>query len=183
MLYDEEAHLWFRDYRFHSPSHYTKNVQKPFWGRGNGWVYAALIQTLEVIGENSPYTAEYKKMFLEMTEAILHCRNKDGLWGTSLYDNEEYPTSDGSATLLFLHSMIVAVRLGILDQSYAELFEQLFEKFTEYAVSDEGFVGYIQGVAKSPGETKKECSRDYAVGYYLMCCAEWIYYCGGDKVK
>ena len=57
------------------------------------------------------------------------------------------------------------------------IFEKGFHAVNQYAVSEEGVVGWVQGVADRPGKTVKESSKDYAVGYYLMICSEWIQYC------
>ena len=175
--YDEEAHLWYRDARFFPDKMLTGNGKKVFWSRGNGWVYAGLIQTLSVLEKDSPYYEGYKETFLEMTEAIVRCQGEDGFWRSSLLDPEEYPMKETSGTLLFLHSILRAIRLGILDESYLPVFRKGFDAVTKEAVFEDGRVGWVQGVAASPGVTEANTSVHYAVGYYLMTCCEWIAYC------
>ena len=175
--YDTEEHLWYRDMKYTPDKMLSKNGKKVFWSRGNGWVYAGLIQTMEVIGKESEYYDGYKKTFLEMTDAIMKCRGKDGFWRTNLADYDEYPMIETSGTLLFIHSILKAVRYGVLDESYIKIFEESFKAINEKAIFEDGTLGYVQGVAQSPGEVCKNGTREYAVGYYLMTCAEWIKYC------
>ena len=175
--YDEQEHLWYRDQRFLPEKALTQNGKKIFWARGNGWVYAGLIQTLSILAPDSVYYEEYKKTFLEMTESVIKCQGEDGFWRSSMLDFEEYPEKESSGTLLFLHSILRAIRCGILDKSYLGVFEKGFHAVNQYAVSEEGVVGWVQGVADRPGKTVKESSKDYAVGFYLMMCSEWIQYC------
>ena len=175
--YDKEEHLWYRDKRYFPENAYSKNGKKIFWSRGNGWVYAGLIQTLSILDKDSPYYAGYKETFLEMTDAIVKCQSEDGFWRASLLDPEEFPEIETSGTLLFLHSMLRSIRLGILPESYIEVFRKGFEAVNREAISEEGVLEWVQGVASGPGATYKETTKDYAVGYYLMTCCEWIEYC------
>ena len=173
-LYDTEEHLWHRDWRYLPENGLTKNGKKIFWSRGNGWAYAGLIQTMEQIGREHRHYAEYEKTFLEMTDALMKCRGKDGFWRASLHDADEFPMIETSGTLLFLSSILKAVRLGVLDESYLAVFEESFDAMNEHAVFEDGTIGWVQGVAGSPGETLREGTRDYAVGYYLMTCCECL---------
>lgn len=175
-LYDYGEHLWYRDAHYFPDRELTKNGHKIFWSRGNGWAYAGLIQTMEVIGKDSQYYPEYKKTFLEMTDSLMKCRQADGFWRSSLYDSEEYPMIETSGTLLFLSAIIKAIRLGVLDESYIEIFEESFDALNREAVFEDGTVGWVQGVAGSPGAAERNGTREYAVGYYLMTCCECLRY-------
>ncbi|MBQ7793941.1 MAG: glycoside hydrolase family 88 protein [Clostridia bacterium] len=175
--YDKEDHLWFRDMKYTPDVMRSRNHKKVFWSRGNGWVYAGLIQTMEVIGKDSEYYAEYEKVFLDMTEALIRTRSADGLWRSNLDDPEDYPSPETSGTLLFLHSMIKAVRLGVLDESYVKIFTESFDAITKLAVFEDGFLGWVQGVEQKPGSVYPDTTHTYAVGYYILTCCEWIKYC------
>ena len=58
-----------------------------------------------------------------------------------------------------------------------KVFKKGFEAVNREAISAEGALEWVQGVASGPGATQKETTKDYAVGYYLMTCCEWIEYC------
>ena len=175
--YDTEEYLWYRDERFLPEKMRTQNGRKVFWSRGNGWVYAGLIRTLGILEEKSPYYHEYKKVFLEMTQALIPCQKADGFWPASLKDPLEYPEKETSGTLLFLYAILRAIRLGILDERYLPFFIRGFRAVNEEVLQKDGTVGWVQGVADRPGKTEEQSSKDYAVGYYLMVCCEWIAWC------
>ena len=181
--YDKEEHLWYRDMKYTPDQMLSKNGKKVFWSRGNGWVYAGLIQTMDVIGEDSEYYEGYKKVFLDMTDALMKCRGKDGFWRTNLADAEEYPMPETSGTVLFLHSMIKAIHMGVLDESYIDVFLESFKAVTKEAVLEDGTLGWVQGVNQKPGEVFREDTKDYAVGYYLLTCCEWIAYCKDKGIE
>ncbi|HOB84223.1 MAG TPA: glycoside hydrolase family 88 protein [Bacteroidales bacterium] len=51
-LYSKEDHLWWRDKDF-DPPYKEPNGEDCYWSRGNGWVVAALVRTLEFLPEES----------------------------------------------------------------------------------------------------------------------------------
>ena len=50
-LYDRNAGLWWRDKDF-VPPYKEPNGENCYWSRGNGWVFAALVRTLELMPKN-----------------------------------------------------------------------------------------------------------------------------------
>lgn len=181
--YDKEDHLWYRDMKYTYDIMKSRNHKKVFWSRGNGWVYAGLIQTMDVIGKDSPYYAEYERVFLDMTDALIKVRPADGIWRTNLADPEDYPSPEMSGTLLFLNSIIKAINMGVLDESYVKLFEESFEKATKLAVFEDGFLGWVQGVEQKPGSVYPDTTHTYAVGYYILTCCEYIKYLNNKDGK
>ena len=53
-LFDKKEHLYYRDERFISQ---LDNGTKIFWSRGNGWVFAGLVN---IMRELDPKSKEYK---------------------------------------------------------------------------------------------------------------------------
>ena len=58
-LYDEQEGLWFRDENYLPDRARTADGKKVFWSRGNGWVFAGLARTLEILPEEHAYYREY----------------------------------------------------------------------------------------------------------------------------
>ena len=47
LMYDKEAHLFYRDGKYIYPKHKTAAGKKDFWARGDGWVLAALARCMD----------------------------------------------------------------------------------------------------------------------------------------
>ena len=74
-LYNIRDGLWWRDKRFIEP--YVESDGKPcYWSRGNGWVYAALVRTLEAGGIDNPKLSVLKDDFINMSKSMpeLNCQ-------------------------------------------------------------------------------------------------------------
>ena len=54
LLYDPAEGLFYRDARYFPDKKKTPSGKKMFWGRGNGWVYAGIIRTLDAMPEGDP---------------------------------------------------------------------------------------------------------------------------------
>ena len=63
-LYNTEDHLWWRDKDF-VPPYKEPNGQNCYWSRGNGWVVAALVRSMEFLPKNSKYWREYSNTLKE----------------------------------------------------------------------------------------------------------------------
>jgi unsaturated rhamnogalacturonyl hydrolase len=78
-LYSTEDHLWWRDKDF-VPPYKEPNGEDCYWSRGNGWVVAALVRTMEFLPKNSKYRKEYLTTLKEMLEALVPLQRTDGFW-------------------------------------------------------------------------------------------------------
>lgn len=174
--YDEEWKLWYRDERFLPDKALTMTGKKVFWSRGNGWVIGGLARTLRTLPKENKYYEEYKKVFVEMAEALRNCQGEDGFWRTSLIEPDEYPMPETSGTALDVLGILIGIREGILDESYMDCVWKGFEALTGEALEESGRIGWVQVVADRPGVVRKECTNDYAVGTYLFICKELIGY-------
>ena len=68
-LYDKDEHLFFRDSTFFQKR--EANGKKVFWSRGNGWVMAGLVRTLQYLPMNHPDRPRFEQLFKDMAEKIL----------------------------------------------------------------------------------------------------------------
>ena len=170
--YDEEEHLWFRDEDFLPDRARTKSGRKVFWSRGNGWVLAGLARTLRTLGPCSPYFEGYRDVFVPMAEAICRHQSPDGFWRTSLLEPDDFPMPETSGTALDVLGLLIGYREELLGRDSLECALKGFEALDSVAVSPEGRIGWVQGVALKPGPVEKENTNDYAVGTYLLICRE-----------
>ena len=174
-LYDREEKLWYRDAGYLPDKVRTADGKKVFWSRGNGWVFAGLARTLEVLSPEHASYGEYEQTFREMAQSLRGCQCEEGFWHTSLLSPEEYDMPETSGTVLNVLGMLMGIRLGILPEDYRESAGKGFDALLREAVEKDGRIGWVQTVAAAPGAVKKECTNDYAVGTFLLVCRELIY--------
>ena len=115
-----------------------------------------------------------------MAKRIRSLARPDGGFTTGLLNPDDFPMSETSGTALFVLGFLIGMRIGILDSSYKKTAIDGFEWITNNDISDEGHIGFVQGISWSPEknwanydfERKKESTKDYAVGVYLLILKE-----------
>ena len=73
-LYDPAEGLFYRDAKYFPDKKKTPSGKKMFWSRGNGWVYAGIIRTLDELPQDDPQRQKYIDLFKQMTPAIVKFR-------------------------------------------------------------------------------------------------------------
>ncbi len=101
-LYNAAEKLWWRDKDF-VPPYKEPNGDDCYWSRGNGWVVAALVKTLEALPKNDPHYQEYLQDFKDMCTALLPLQRTDGYWNVSLNDPNHFGGKEVSGTSLFIY--------------------------------------------------------------------------------
>ena len=97
--------LWWRDADY-VPPYKEKDGKDCYWSRGNGWVYAALVRSMNELSPKDKAYKLFKKDFLLMSEGLLKCQHPDGFWHASLVSDCEYPDrNDGNGPLPLRHGM------------------------------------------------------------------------------
>jgi rhamnogalacturonyl hydrolase YesR len=170
LLYDPEEHLYFRDKKYITKP--TKNGQKTFWSRGNGWVMGALARTLPYIPESDPLRPWYVNQFKEMAAKLASIQRPDGTWSPSLLDYEEFPNSETSGTALNTFAIAWGINNRILDEkTYRPVVEKAWSALLT-ARKPDGFLGYVQGVGSEPGPVYASQHIWYGNGAFLMAAAQ-----------
>lgn len=177
-LYNQEDKLWWRDKDF-VPPYKEPNGEDCYWSRGNGWVYAALARTLEILPKDAAHRDEYLKTFKEMSEALLPIQRKDGFWNVSLHDSTNYGGKETTGTSLFVYGMAWGVNNGILPaDTYQSVFVKGWNAITKDALHENGFLGWVQGTGKEPKDgqplsyDKEPNFEDYGLGCFLLAGSE-----------
>lgn len=174
-LYDKENRLFFRD------SSYLNKVEangsKIFWGRGNGWVAAGLVNLLKLLPEASEYRPYYEELFRELVSRLAELQNSDGFWHASLLDPGSYPSPETSATALITYALAYGINHELLDkEKYASVMERSWQALLS-AIDDEGKLGWVQPIGADPKKVTADMTAPYGVGAFLLAGTEVsIYY-------
>jgi unsaturated rhamnogalacturonyl hydrolase len=175
-LFDAATGLWFRDENYLYPDETTPDGKKIFWARGNGWVFGSLPRTLEHLGSDSPYRADYEDMLRAMATGLAKAQRSDGTWGVSLADPRHWPGPEASGTSFFLYGLAWGVRSGILDAGeYVPVIERGWRGLATIAVRSDGELGYVQGVGEKPASSqpvKLRSTHDFGTGAFLLAGSE-----------
>ncbi len=187
-LYDSSARLWYRDCGY--VGLLDANGKPVFWGRGNGWVIAAMAQVLEQVPAGDPRATKYTDMLRTMSARLAELQGADGMWRASLADPALFPQPETSATALITYALAFGVRTGVLDAAtYRPVIARAWQGLTSIALQPSGFVSSCQpnGVApaapytaaapRTPPSTTSSGtvntdSPPFCVGAFLLAGAE-----------
>ena len=148
-LYDPAQHLWYRDCTV--IGQVAANGQPVFWGRGNGWVIAALAQVHATLPAGDPRAARYADMLRAMADRLRQVQGADGFWRASLLDPAGFPDPETSATALIAYGIAYGVRAGLLDApTYLPVAVRAWNGLVGKALQPSGFLSYVQAPGGGP---------------------------------
>ncbi len=169
-LYDKDEHLFFRDSTFFKQT--EANGKKVFWGRGNGWVMAGLVRTLQYLPMNHPDRPRFEQLFKDMAEKILSCQQADGLWHASLLDPESFPLKETSGSGFFTYALAWGVNQGLLDRAKFEPAVRNAWAALSGCVEADGKLTHVQPVGSDPKKFAGDSTAPYGVGAFLLAGSE-----------
>ena len=177
-LYNAADRLWWRDKDF-VPPYKEPNGEDCYWSRGNGWVVAALVKTLEALPKTDPHYEEYLTDFKNMIAALLPLQRQDGYWNVSLHDANHFGGKEVSGTSLFIYGMSWGINNNILDkQTYLPTILRAWNAMVKECVHPDGKLGFVQGTGKEPKDgqpvsfDKTPDFEDYGLGCFLLAGTE-----------
>lgn len=177
-LYNTEDKLWWRDKDFVAP-YKEPNGQDCYWSRGNGWVVAALVRTLDMLPKTDPHYNEYLQDYKDMCAALLPLQREDGLWNVSLHDSTHFGGKEMTGTALFTYGFAYGLNKGILDkETYMPAITKAWNAMITDCVQPNGFLGWVQGTGKEPKDgqplsyDKTPDFEDYGLGCFLLAGSE-----------
>jgi unsaturated rhamnogalacturonyl hydrolase len=177
-LYNTAEKLWWRDKDF-DPPYKEPNGDDCYWSRGNGWVVAALVKTLEELPKTDPHYAEYLQDYKDMCAGLLPLQRQDGYWNVSLNDANNFGGKEVSGTSLFIYGFAWGINNGILDKTtYKPSIIKAWSAMSKEAVHPDGKLGYVQGTGKEPKDgqpvtyTSSPDFEDYGLGCFLLAGTE-----------
>jgi rhamnogalacturonyl hydrolase YesR len=106
---------------------YLDQLQKPnglfyhsadapfYWGRGNGWMAAAMTELLRVLPKNNDNRPTIMKAYQTMMASLLNYQTNDGMWRQLVNDTASW--KETSCTGMFTFAMITGVKNGWLNKN------------------------------------------------------------------
>ena len=138
-LQDETTGLFYHSYWTKAKTHYPRRPL--FWGRGNGWVMAAVPLLMEHLpAEEQP---RVKEIFTRLAQALLPYQREDGYFET-VFNRPGETYKESSATMLIAAGWFYGYRMGWLGKEY---FDAAVKAFT--AVCDD--LQIKDGLRSMPG--------------------------------
>ncbi len=177
-LYSTVDHLWWYDKDF-IPPYKEPNGENCFWSRGNGWVVAGLVKTLEFLPEHNKYRKEYLITLKEMFETLTLLQRTDGFWNVSLLDPSHFGGKELTGTALFVYGMAWGINNGIISQkTYLPVVMKAWNAILEESIHPNGFLGFVQGSGKEPKDGQPvgydivPDFEDFGLGCFLLAGSE-----------
>ncbi len=177
-LYNPVDGLWWRDGNF-DPPFTTPNGKMCYLSRGNGWVLAALVRTLEVLPKTDPHRQEYIDDFKALCAALIKVQRNDGFWNSSLVDSLDWGGKATSGTAFFVYGLAWGINNGLLaKETYLPATIKGWNGLVKDALHSNGFLGWVQGTGKEPKDgqplsyTKEPNFEDYGLGAFLLAGSE-----------
>lgn len=177
-LYNPAEKLWWRDKDF-VPPYKEPNGGNCYWSRGNGWVVAALVRTLQLLPKSDPHYNEYLQDYKDMLKALLPLQRTDGFWNASLADSTNYGGKELTGTALFVYGMAWGINNSLIDiATYQPVMLKAWNAMMKDCIHPNGMLGYVQGTGKEPKDgqpvtfDKIPDFEDYGLGCFLLAGSE-----------
>lgn len=132
--------LWFHGYFV------KKKKRAPFkWGRGNGWVTVALVETISALDEKSLLRPRLIGILKNQIEGLKKVQAADGMWRQVLDQPELW--EETSCTAMFAYGIARAVNRGWIDASNMTVARRAFAGIAKNVTADGGVNGTCQGTS------------------------------------
>lgn len=166
-IYDKKNALWWRDSRWVGTTQH--------WSRGNGWIVAALTDTVAALPAGNASRDHYIALLQAMFVKLKATQQAGGYWTADVDHPAAYPAPESSGTSLFTYGMARGIQLGYLDASYLPVAHAAWTWLSTKALRPDGTVGYVQGPSSHPSQYQPispTATSNYGTGMFLMAGAE-----------
>jgi rhamnogalacturonyl hydrolase YesR len=164
-LYDPVEHLYWRDSTYFGRR--GPAGEKVFWSRGDGWVYAGLVQMLQTLPPGHPSRPRYETLYRQMSDRLVGLQRPDGYWPTSLEGRGE-TTPETSGTGFFTYGLAFGLNTGRLaGPRYRTAVARGWAALTA-AVRPDGRLGWVQQVGAGPDQVFATDTQLYGAGAFLL---------------
>jgi len=171
-LFDRSEGLFYRDAAYFYRR--SANGEKVFWSRGNGWVIAGLARLIPFLDEKDKKRSWYIELFRTLSASLKPLQGADGLWRASLHDPEEFPNPETSGSGFICYALAWGINNNILDRNdYLPAVEKAWKGLNE-AIHDNGKIGWVQQIGKSPEEVNFNDTQAYGAGAFLLAGSEML---------
>jgi len=177
-LFDKNEALYYRDEKYKTQLVHGKKV---FWSRGNGWVFAGLVNIMEELDPESKEYRYFEKIFKKMAQKIIELQTPQGHWAMNLLSQEFYPTPETSGSSFFIYGLAWGINNKILDkEKHLPAVISGWNAMVSY-ITDEGMLGYVQPIGQGPGNAWPDKTEVYGAGAFLCAGSEVYTLFGGQK--
>ena len=171
-LYSPADSLFYRDGSYFDRT--EQNGAKIFWGRGNGWVAAGLVNILKVLPRSSEHRSFYEALFAQLCTRLARLQSADGFWHASLLDSAAYPSPETSATSLITYALAYGVNHGLLERkTFYPTIVRAWSALTS-AIDGDGRLGWVQPIGADPKTVTRDMTSVYGPGALLLAGTEVI---------
>ncbi|MFT3752238.1 MAG: glycoside hydrolase family 88 protein [Paludibacter sp.] len=177
-LYNAADSLWYRDSVYLPPTK-SPNGLPVYWSRGNGWVFAALTRTLDVLPLAAPHRDEYVATFRQMAGKLIRIQRPDGFWNPNLGDPNDYGGKETSGTVFFTYGLAWGINHNLLDSAtYYPYVVKAWNGLIANALHTNGSLGWVQSAGSKPADgqplsyTKMPDFDDFGLGGFLLAGSE-----------
>jgi len=166
-LYDPHLHLFYRDITYLKAK--GSNGKPVFWSRGEGWVMAGLVRTLEYMPKDYPTRGKFETLLRQMAAEVASLQDpKSGMWHSNLMDAAAYPAPETSGSALMTYALAWGVNHGVLSRAkYEPVIRRAWHGLVQQIYAD-GRLGNIQQTGAAPAYYRPSSSYNYGVGAFLM---------------
>ena len=139
-LEQDEDGLWFHGYFVGEKKH------APFkWGRGNGWVMVALVETLSALPETHPLRPQLLDILRKQIEGLKKVQAPDGMWCQVLDQPDLW--EETSCTAMFAYGIARAVNRGWIDSTNMAIARRAFSGVVKNITFEGAVSGTCQGTS------------------------------------
>lgn len=174
-LRDETTGLYFHAYDATKKAFWCDKetgLSEHYWLRALGWYSMALLDTLDkcdakVAGDKFD---TLKEVFVDYINSLLKFQDKSGMWyQLPAKGGEPGNYLETSGTAIFAYSMLKAVRLGYLPESYREPAIKAFNAIVDkYLITNEAGEMHLGGICLVAGLGPEDNRRrDGSYEYYM----------------
>jgi unsaturated rhamnogalacturonyl hydrolase len=168
-LLDKQEGLYYRDSRYFDRR--DAQGRKIFWSRGNGWVYAGIVDILKTLPADHPSRPRYEALFRRMSDKLVTLQKPDGYWPPSLLAPENSPP-ETSGTGFFVYGLAYGLNHGLLKgPQYQASVAKGWSALTA-AVQPDGKLGWVQQIGYAPDHVAADDTQLYGVGAFLLAASE-----------
>jgi len=168
-LFDKQEGLFFRDSRYFDRR--DAQGRKIFWSRGNGWVYAGVVDILKTLPADHPSRPRYEALFRQMSDRLVTLQKADGCWAPSLLAPENAPP-ETSGTGFFVYGLAYGLNHGLLKGAKYEAAVSKGWTALAGAVQPDGKLGWVQQIGYAPDNVEANDTQLYGVGAFLLAASE-----------
>ncbi len=130
--------LWFHGYFV------GEKKPAPFkWGRGNGWVTVAMVETLSAMPENDPLRPPLLNILRAQIEGLKKVQAADGMWRQVLDKPELW--DETSCTAMFTYGIASAVNHGWIEATNMVVARKAFAGIAKIVTADGVVKGTCEG--------------------------------------